>query len=69
MVLWRFFNALYLQDLILAAIFIDKTWEFIVKSQVIGWLLLLCLIVATELHVAQVSTFGQDVIVLFMDCI
>ncbi len=69
MVLWRFFNALYLQDLILAAIFINKTWEFIVKSQVIGWLLLLCLIVATELHVAQVSTFCRDVIVLFKHCI
>ncbi len=59
MVLWRFFNALYLQDLILAAIFIDKTWEFIVKTQVIGWLLLIILIIATELHVAQVSIFYQ----------
>lgn len=31
MFLWRFFNALYLQDVILAAIFIDKTWVRFLK--------------------------------------
>lgn len=53
---WRIFCALSLQDMLLTAIFIDKTWEFIVKSQYIGWILLICLIILTELHVTEVRS-------------
>lgn len=54
MLLWRIMCALSLQDMILTAIFIDKTWEFVVKSQYIGWIVLIFLIILTELHLAEI---------------
>ncbi|CAF1022051.1 unnamed protein product [Brachionus calyciflorus] len=56
MFLWRIMNALSLQDMILTSIFIDKSWEFVVKSQYIGWFVLIFLIILTELHLAEIRS-------------
>lgn len=56
MILWRVFNALSIQDFLLAAMFVDKTWEFVVKTQVFGWIGLIMLVIITELHVTSVTS-------------
>jgi len=53
MMAWRVMNALSLQDFLLFSIFVDKIWEFIVKSQYIGWFALSILVLLTELHVSE----------------
>lgn len=56
MIMWRIMCALSLQDMILTAIFLDKTWEFVVKSQIGGWIVLIILVILTELHIAEVRS-------------
>lgn len=56
MIMWRSLSALNLQDLILSAIFIDKTWEFIIKTQYIGWVILIGGIILTEFHIGEISS-------------
>ncbi|CAF5211559.1 unnamed protein product, partial [Rotaria magnacalcarata] len=54
--LWRYLCALSLQDYLLFAIFIDRTWEFILKTSTIGWFALMLTAFLTELHVNQVQS-------------
>ncbi|CAF3210291.1 unnamed protein product [Rotaria socialis] len=54
--LWRYQCALSLQDYLLFSIFIDRTWEFILKTSTIGWFALMLTAFLTELHVNQVQS-------------
>ncbi|CAF1029913.1 unnamed protein product [Rotaria sp. Silwood1] len=57
--LWRYLCALSIQDYLLFAIFIDRTWEFIQNTSTIYWCTLLLTILLTELHINQIrSLFG-----------
>jgi len=54
--LWRYLCALSIQDYLLFAIFIDRTWEFIQKTTRISWCVLLLTIFLTELHINQIRS-------------
>ncbi|CAF2809568.1 unnamed protein product [Rotaria sp. Silwood2] len=54
--LWRYLCALSIQDYLLIAIFFDRTWEFIQKTNMLGWISLLITIFFTELHVNQIRS-------------
>ncbi|UJR15844.1 hypothetical protein I4U23_002770 [Adineta vaga] len=51
--LWRYLSAINTQDFLLFAIFFDRTWEFIQRTSLIGWISLLLTMFLTELHIDQ----------------
>lgn len=55
--LWRVFNVHALLHLLLLSIFCDKLWEFLRLVQYIGFVILLVIICATEMHVLEVESF------------
>ncbi|CAF1181214.1 unnamed protein product [Didymodactylos carnosus] len=54
MFLWRYLCALSIQDYLLLAIFINRTWEFLIKTNQIGWFAIILTIIFTELHINEV---------------
>lgn len=55
--LWRVFNVHALLHCLLLSIFCDKLWEFLRMIQYIGFVILLVIICATEMHVLEVESF------------
>lgn len=55
--LWRIFNVHALLHCLLLSIFCDKLWEFLRLIQYIGFVILLVIICATEMHVLEVESF------------
>lgn len=55
--LWRVFNVHALLHCLLLSIFCDKLWEFLRFIQYGGFVVLLIIICATEMHVLEVETF------------
>lgn len=55
--LWRVFNVHALLHCLLLSIFCDKLWEFLRVIQCSGFVVLLIIICATEMHVLEVETF------------
>lgn len=55
--LWRVFNVHALLHCLLLSIFCDKLWEFLRLVQYIGFVILLVIICATEMHVLEVESF------------
>lgn len=55
--LWRVFNVHALLHCLLLSIFCDKLWEFLRLIQYGGFVILLIIICATEMHVLEVETF------------
>ncbi|XP_055315954.1 ceramide phosphoethanolamine synthase [Sitodiplosis mosellana] len=55
--LWRVFNVHALLHCLLLSIFCDKLWEFLRLIQYIGFVILLVIICATEMHVLEVESF------------
>lgn len=55
--LWRVFNVHALLHCLLLSIFCDKLWEFLRMIQYGGFVVLLLIICATEMHVLEVETF------------
>ncbi|XP_031636166.1 ceramide phosphoethanolamine synthase [Contarinia nasturtii] len=55
--LWRVFNVHALLHCLLLSIFCDKLWEFLRMIQYIGFVVLLVIICATEMHVLEVESF------------
>lgn len=55
--LWRVFNVHALLHCLLLSIFCDKLWEFLRLIQYIGFVVLLVIICATEMHVLEVESF------------
>lgn len=56
-ILWRIFNVHALLHCLLLSIFCDKLWEFLRLIQYIGFVILLCIICATEMHILEVESF------------
>lgn len=54
--LWRYLCALSIQDYLLFAIFIDRTWEFLQKTSRFSWCILFFTIILTELHTNQIRS-------------
>lgn len=55
--LWRVFNVHALLHCLLLSIFCDKLWEFLRMIQYIGFVVLFCIICATEMHLLEVESF------------
>lgn len=55
--LWRVFNVHALLHCLLLSIFCDKLWEFLRLVQYVGFVVLLVIICATEMHVLEVESF------------
>lgn len=55
--LWRIFNVHALLHCLLLSIFCDKLWEFLRMIQYIGFVVMLIIICATEMHVLEVESF------------
>lgn len=55
--LWRVFNVHALLHCLLLSIFCDKLWEFLRMIQYIGFVVLLVIVCATEMHVLEVESF------------
>lgn len=55
--LWRIMNVHALLHCLLLSIFCDKLWEFLRAIQYIGFVVLLMIICATEMHSLEVETF------------
>lgn len=55
--LWRVFNVHALLHCLLLSIFCDKLWEFLRTIQYGGYVVLLIIICATQMHVLEVETF------------
>lgn len=55
--LWRIMNVHALLHCLLLSIFCDKLWEFLRAIQYIGFVVLLIIICATEMHSLEVETF------------
>lgn len=55
--LWRVFNVHALLHCLLLSIFCDKLWEFLRLIQYVGFVILLVIICATEMHVLEVESF------------
>lgn len=55
--LWRVFNVHALLHCLLLSIFCDKLWEFLRMIQYAGFVVLLCIICVTEMHVLEVESF------------
>lgn len=55
--LWRVFNVHAMLHCLLLSIFCDKLWEFLRMVQYAGFLVLLVIICATEMHVLEVESF------------
>lgn len=55
--LWRVFNVHALLHCLLLSIFCDKLWEFLRAIQYAGFIVLLCIICVTEMHVLEVESF------------
>lgn len=55
--LWRVSNVHALLHCLLLSIFCDKLWEFLRLIQYVGFVILLVIICATEMHVLEVESF------------
>lgn len=55
--LWRIVNVHALLHCLLLSIFCDKLWEFLRMIQYVGFIVLLAIICATEMHVLDVQNF------------
>lgn len=55
--IWRVVNVHNMLHCLLLAIFCDKLWEFLKTIQYIGFVILLCAICITEMHMLEVETF------------
>lgn len=55
--LWRLVNVHNMIHCLLLSIFCDKVWEFLRIMQYIGFVILLCIICITEMHLIEVETF------------
>lgn len=55
--LWRVFNVHAMLHCLLLSIFCDKLWEFLRMVQYAGFVLILIIICATEMHVLEVESF------------
>lgn len=55
--LWRLVNVHNLLHCLLLSIFCDKIWEFLRIIQYIGFVVLLCIICITEMHMIEVESF------------
>lgn len=58
--LWRVFNVHSLLHCILLSIFCDKLWDFLRMIQYSGFIILLVIICATEMHILEVHNFIFD---------
>lgn len=55
--MWRIVNVHNMIHCLLLAIFCDKLWEFLRTIQYLGFVVLLCIICVTEMHLIEVETF------------
>lgn len=55
--MWRFINVHNMLHCLLLSIFCDKLWEFLRWIQYIGFIILLCVICVTEMHMLEVESF------------
>lgn len=55
--LWRIVNLHNMIHVLLVAIFCDKLWEFLRAVQYIGFVVLICVICVSEIHVLEVENY------------
>lgn len=55
--LWRVVNVHNLMHILLLSIFCDKLWELLRSVQYIGFVVLICVICITEMHLLEVQNF------------
>lgn len=55
--IWRIANLHNMVHILLLAIFCDKLWEFLRAVQYIGFIILICVICVTEMHVLEADNF------------
>ncbi|XP_044730927.1 ceramide phosphoethanolamine synthase [Chrysoperla carnea] len=55
--LWRVVNVHNMMHILLLSMFCDKLWEFLRSVQYIGFIILICVICITEMHILEVQNY------------